>query len=373
MLNRRDFIKTTLSTGLFVWGGSMFYGCSGVKRSSLSQIENVKKRMPDLSTQAKTILYHASLAPSARNTQPWGVRIERPGMWMIEADVKRRTPRIDPDNRELLLSIGAFAENLSLAAGALGFRTGMKVVAQNPHDKDVIRVTLEKIRPTGFPLQKIKKRRTVKHGHRRRDLTGADIKALTGHMKGHALYFPRESRHASCIAEATVEAYRVQAGRDDVQRELVDWLRLSDRDAIKYRDGLSAEGMEMRGLKGWIVRHFIKAEDFMKPSNRQQGVALMSKLAHEGGGWLVITSPGRSTGDLIECGRRFERMALLARERGIAIHPMTQILEEKSGLDQLTLHHGRDFHAQFILRVGYLERYPEPVSLRRPVEWFVHA
>jgi len=26
---------------------------------------------------------------------------------------------------------------------------------------------------------------------------------------------------------------------------------------------------------------------------------------------------------------------------------------------------------QFLLRVGYLKRYPEPVSLRRPVNWFV--
>jgi hypothetical protein len=26
---------------------------------------------------------------------------------------------------------------------------------------------------------------------------------------------------------------------------------------------------------------------------------------------------------------------------------------------------------QFVLRVGYIDKYPEPTTLRRPVSWFV--
>ena len=64
-------------------------------------------------------------------------------------------------------------------------------------------------------------------------------------------------------------------------------------------------------------------------------------------------------------------MALIAREHMIAIHPMTQFLEEKNGIDTIMGHHHADMHPQFILRVGYLNQYPQPVSLRRPVDWFV--
>jgi len=77
--------------------------------------------------------------------------------------------------------------------------------------------------------------------------------------------------------------------------------------------------------------------------------------------------------DLIETGRRFERMALLAREHNIAIHPMTQYLEEESGVNQIAANHQASMVPQFLLRVGYLKRYPEPVSLRRPVSWFVRS
>jgi hypothetical protein len=64
-------------------------------------------------------------------------------------------------------------------------------------------------------------------------------------------------------------------------------------------------------------------------------------------------------------------MAQAARERGIGIHPMTQVLEEKSGRAAIAGNHDRHFVPQFVLRVGYLDTYPAPVSLRRPVEWFV--
>lgn len=50
---------------------------------------------------------------------------------------------------------------------------------------------------------------------------------------------------------------------------------------------------------------------------------------------------------------------------------MTQCLEEKQGQQQFALNHGSDIFPQFVLRVGYLARYPQPVSLRRPVSWFV--
>lgn len=45
----------------------------------------------------------------------------------------------------------------------------------------------------------------------------------------------------------------------------------------------------------------------------------------------IITSEGKEVSDLIDTGRRFERMVLMARERKVAVHPMTQYIEEKTG------------------------------------------
>ncbi|WP_319406750.1 Acg family FMN-binding oxidoreductase [uncultured Desulfosarcina sp.] len=371
MLNRRAFIKGALSAGFFLGSAATLNGCSGLTRKDFPAFQETNSPLSNLDKTAKTILYHAGLAPSGHNSQPWRVRIESPDNWIIEADAERRLPCVDPQNRELMLSLGAFVENLSLAAGANGVSTEIQVIARDRYDRDVIRVALQKDGPNDYPLQRIKKRRTVKHGHLPKEISAADVNTLSDGMKGHLFYFPRESNHAACMREAAVENYRVQARRDDAQQELVRWLRFNTRDAKHHRDGLTTQSMEILGFKGWVVRQFIQPKDFMKETYRQQGIDLIAGLAQEGGGWLVITSSGQTVADLIDTGRRFERMALLAREHRIGIHPMTQMLEEKNGLDQIAGSHGSGFFPQFVLRVGYLEKYPDPVSLRRPVEWFV--
>jgi hypothetical protein len=64
---------------------------------------------------------------------------------------------------------------------------------------------------------------------------------------------------------------------------------------------------------------------------------------------------------------------LKLREHGIAIHRMTQILEEVSSSESVAKALGIGATPQFLLRVGYVPRYPEPVSPRMPVTWFTRA
>ena len=370
MFNRREFIKESISAGMLLGFGFGLGACSGVKREAIpGGPKEVPATLP-LTKLQREVLYLASLAPSSHNTQPWQVRAASSDTWIVEADARGKLPAVDPRNRELLLSIGAFVENLYLAAGCLGLNTHMQVIAKTCMERDLVRITLQKDAPRNYSLERIRRRRTVKHGQLPKEITAGDIQIMKKETGGELFYFPSGSEHARCIQEAAVENIRIQSNRNTAQRELTRWLRLSDADAQTHRDGLSAEGMEITGLKGWFVRRFASPEDFMKQSYRDQGIDQMAKLAGQGGGWMAITSKGESPADLIDAGRRFQRMALIARELNIGIHPMTQIIEEKHGMIQFTRHHKSGINPQFLLRVGYVDSYPEPVSLRRPVEWF---
>ncbi len=373
-INRRSFLKRTVAAGTLAVGtGSLLSACSSFRRADLPDQDLSKPISAELDPNGGAILYHASLAPSGHNSQPWFVRIVQKNEWVIGLDPQRRLSEVDPDNREALLSIGAFAENLALAAGTYGFQAEMEIIAENPFQQEIIKVSLKPTRPNDYPLERLKRRMTVKQGYLGDEIKKEDIRALSEPLAGRLFYFPKGTEHANCIEEGAIENFRIQANRDNAQQELVRWVRLSNKDAERYRDGLTVEGMEIRGFKGWFVRNFIKPQDFMKPSFRKQSVDLTAKLAQQGGGWLVITSEGQTVADLIDSGRRFERMALLARERKLAIQPMTQYLEEKEGLEQIAADHAASVIPQFILRVGYLRNYPDPVSLRRPVSWFVRS
>ena len=371
-LNRRNFLKKALAAGsLAVGTGSLLSGCSGIRRSDLPDQNLAGHTANQLDAVGNSILFHASLAPSGHNSQPWFVRVLNQNEWIIGVDPDRRLPAVDPGNREVMLSIGAFAENLAIAAQTFGLKAEMEVIAKDPFEQDVIKVTLKKAKPVDYPLQRITRRMTVKHDYLSKEINGEDIRALSEHLTGRLFYFPRGSDHATCIEEGAIENFRIQVQRDDAQKELVQWVRLSNKEAERHRDGLTLEGMEIRGFKGWFVRNFIDPEDFMKPSFRKQSIDQVAKLARQGGGWLVITGEGQTVFDLIDSGRRFERMVLTARERNLAIQPMTQYLEEEAGLKQIAAEHEQRVIPQFVLRIGYLNAYPDPVSLRRPVSWFV--
>jgi hypothetical protein len=375
MLNRRAFLKQTFAATVIGAGlVPVVQGCGhGLRREDLAARLRDSDGARSLEPNEKRVLRYASLAPSGHNTQPWTVRVMKKHEWIIGADPTRRMPVVDSENREMLLSIGAFAENLVTAAAALGYQPSMEVIAGSPFDTDLIRVTLTPAKTVPYPLERIETRRTVKRGLQDRELRAEDVRALSAPLNGRLFYFPRGSSHASCLQEGTVACFRLQTQKDRAQEELATWLRFRDCTARKHRDGLTPEGMEMSGFSGWYVRHFMNPSDALKKSFRERGIDSTAELASQGAGWFVITSAGSSVRDVIETGRRFERMALLAREHGVGIHPMTQLLEEPEGRRRIAENHPKDMTPQFVLRVGYVDPYPGPVSLRRPVEWFLRS
>jgi hypothetical protein len=75
----------------------------------------------------------------------------------------------------------------------------------------------------------------------------------------------------------------------------------------------------------------------------------------------------------LETGKRLQRLWLKIRDKNIAIHPMTQIIEEAAKNQILNQAIGINKPIQFILRIGYLKNYPEPVTLRRDLNQFLRT
>ncbi len=82
-----------------------------------------------LSLEEEQILFLAGLAPSGHNTQPWFIQYLAPYHWIIGNDSGRWLPAVDPDQRETMLSIGAFLQNLEYAAQASGYACRWSLLA----------------------------------------------------------------------------------------------------------------------------------------------------------------------------------------------------------------------------------------------------
>ena len=137
-MSRRAFLGKSLQAGMLVLGaGPLLNSCSGIRRPSGQSSNIPMDQIPELDDQSVAILYYASMAPSKHNAQPWFVRKIGRFEWAIGADPQRRLPAVDPQNREVLLAIGAFVENLSVAAEAFGYSVQVEVLASKPTEEEI--------------------------------------------------------------------------------------------------------------------------------------------------------------------------------------------------------------------------------------------
>lgn len=380
-MNRKQFI--TIASGATIAAGTASYLASDKHNLVRADIELPNDSTePTLHENSNTtlkpneekILFLASLAPSGHNTQPWFVQYLEPYHWIIGSDRSKWLPAVDPTQRETMLSIGAFIQNLDYAAGDFGYVCDWKLLATTNQDEQVAEVRLIKeASRNAFDISKIKNRRTVRAGFLSDVLKPEDLKYLVDSKPEFIHYLPVASRESQYINEQTIEANRLQAYRDPAQKELADWIRFSSQNAEKYRDGLTTAGMEIEGFAGWVVRNTYGKADVMKKDFRERGIDIIEQEVSESAGWILITSQDNSVAALLKAGRRMQRLFLRVREKEIAIHPMTQILEELSTQQGLNQSIGISENIQFVLRAGYLKNYPSPVSLRRPVDWFIRA
>lgn len=326
--------------------------------------------MEDGAIDVERILSYAALAPSGHNTQPWVVRVVSPERWIIAIDPARRLPAVDPTDHDTLLSIGAFTETLVLAAGALGWSADVETL-DGPGD-DVAAVTLRATPATGFDLEEIRLRRTLRRGYLPRPLAPADTAALLRSLDGRGGFFAMTSREGSWLSAATVEAFRAQTYRDEAQRELAQWIRFGGEVRVRG-DGITAATMELPAIARFGMNRFMAPGDVVKPGFRARGIDSAAKQAFEGAGWLVLENDGDTRDALLTAGRRFQRLALGLRGRMLAAHPMSQVLQESPWREQVAAMLGTARPPQLLLRVGYVRRYPVPVSPRRSVSSFVRA
>jgi len=369
-MKRKKFIGNVVGTVIAV--GTTAYLLSDKSNFVRADIKLADGNNQTLKPDEKEILFLASLAPSGHNTQPWFVQYLEPYHWIIGNDKSKWLTAVDPTQRETILSIGAFMQNLDYAAGAFGYACDWTLLATTNQDEQVMSVKLIKeALKNAFDIAKIKNRRTVRSNFLSEVLKPEDLKYLVNAEPDFIYYLPITSQESQFINEQTIEANRLQSYRDLAQQELANWIRFSSRDAEKYRDGLTTASMEIEGFAGWLVRNFYGKDNVMKQDFRETGLDKVKQEVSASAGWILITSKDNTVATLLETGRRMQRLFLNVRERNIALHPMTQILEEASTRQTLNQSIGISGNIQFILRTGYVKDYPPPVSLRRPVDWFL--
>ncbi len=324
-------------------------------------------RLPDTrSGQALIDLVRlATLAPSGHNTQPWKFAVT-PDEIRIYPDLTRRVPAVDPDSRELWISLGGALENLLIAAEHTGYQTDVSY-AIDTVGQDHISVSLQKtgVKPIGQSLffNAIPLRQCTRNEYDGKSITPVDLKKLVTAATGMGIT-PMLFTGAAAM-EPMIDY--VNAGNNQqmtdgkFKRELTDWIRFSNGEAVEKMDGLASQTMGSPSIPRWLATLFIGSL-----LNPEAETKKDDRFIRSSSGLMLLVSARNDKTAWIETGRAYERFALLATAMNIKNAFMNQPCEVPVLRVQVQSHLNlKGAFPQLMFRFGHGPAMPK--SLRRPV------
>lgn len=319
------------------------------------------------------ILHYASLAGSSHNSQPWKVEVYKEDSILIYADTERVLSVVDKTGRELYISIGAFIENLRIAASNFSYDAVVKInnpLAITSQPVATIYLSPAKVPRKDFDLKDVELRTTLRIPFKADPIKDEDIKMLLNYDNERIHFFSSASSEGKFIAANELAAFEKQSRDSLALNELAQWIRFSDKDVNEKRDGLTPAGMGIKGLAGFFVRNFYTPNDSKKESFVVKGIEKTQRQVENCGGWIIVSHEDDNISGWLHTGILYERLNIGCRKLNVGFHPMNQIIEEAEFENRTKNQLKLQGKILFVARIGYVNDYTKPVSLRRPVESF---
>lgn len=331
------------------------------------------------------ILSPALMSPSPLNTQPWYITLPAPERIDLFIDPGRLLPGIDPSCDQILLSFGAFIENLDISARENGFRTEVDYFPSGwpgqlpPLDQPVARIDLtpdDRVKKDPlFPA--IRKRQSNRGVYRSRPIPDTVLGHLTGSLGDSpvpmAMGYTMDPGLMEDICGFLIRGIEIELSDHERFDEVFRWIACRPP-SFRDSDGLNLSQLGLAGLSGWVTRLIFRLSGGSRRSSllRHILVSQTRKQATSAAafGWIVTPENHKIT--RVRAGRAFERVHLTATSLGLALQPMNHILHSYDGMQDTR----RGFHAvlgipetstlQVFFRMGYA--HPVPFAPRRGFE-----
>jgi hypothetical protein len=311
------------------------------------------------------LLKYAILAPSTHNSQPWKFALTPEGV-NVFADYGRRLPVVDPQNRELLMSVGAAIFTLRAAAYQFGFVASVRYNYSGDSEQPLAVVRIEPREELSdeeigylalFPsiAQRHTNRRPFLHSRVPESVLTTVRSMRVGTRAG--LTLSTDGTVNGEVGEMVAAAERLQFSDPQFRADWSAWLRRVDSDS---KDGIPGDALGLNPVSAllapWAVRTF-------RMGNRQ--AALDRNLCVEAPALVVIHSED-NVPHWLEAGELLQKLLLTLTCEGlhqsyfnmpVQVPDLRQRLRSLLKLPALP---------QAILRIGYSLSAPV-LTPRRPL------
>ena len=264
-------------------------------------------------------LSYAILAPNPHNRQPWVVDLSKPNEVTILRDKARNLPETDPFDRQLTIGMGCFLEQLAIAASTTGHAVSYDLFPEGEDGP----VAIARFRQGASPdplFGHIMNRRSCKEPFQDRPVTTTpDLEALAD--------IHTDPAETAALRELTKVAFDVEAFTPRTLEESIDLMRIGKAEINANPDGIDLGGAFFESLH---IAGMMSKDALMDTDNAgfQQHHAGYLAMLDTTPAFAVIRTQGNTREDQIAAGRRWLRLNLTTTSLGMALHPVSQCLQE---------------------------------------------
>lgn len=305
------------------------------------------------------IIRNAVKAPSGHNTQPWLFTKEDISI-CIEPDFNRALPIADPDNRELFISLGCAAETAMIASWFYGYHPRLYIdsISESSKIKILLTKTEKADQSELFPF--IRSRQTTRNLYKITSIPTEDIEKLRTNVTetGVNIHFFFGLNEIGQLVPFIIEANAIQMNNPVFIKELIKWMRFSEKEAMQKGDGLysACTGIPSMGrmLGSFVLKNMVTP----KSENKR----LVKQLEHTSAIALFTTS-GNDIEDWVKTGMAFQRFALICTKLGLSHSYINSPCQNIQVRDKMKNDLALGGFPQLLIRLGYSRKMP--FSFRR--------
>ena len=334
------------------------------------------------------------LAASNHNMQPWKIRLDasNPMVFYLYADSSRMTREVDPYARQMMISQGTFLDYVAVAGDEEGFRAAIRLFPEGAYDeshlarsmetKPVAAITLTRQRPQHSALyDAMFLPDTNREAYKVGKLTGGQISALESLPSPDdvSIRVYQDREHVSAIGQYALRAATTEAGVARVMAESDAIFRANEYQKNNYRYGYSVEGQGSSGF----MKHMVQGLVTLVPSLNTGQAASRNFIRYTTASvdhtpaYMTIVTANNSRLAQVESGMLTSRLVLTGHTLGLAMQPLSQVLEEYPEMGALYSEFKKSYApndgtVQMLLRVGTATA-NVPLSMRRDVQSLLTA
>lgn len=363
-MSRRNALKLLAAAGVATAGAYLLY--ENAPWLDYEQQANAPRQpsgpFPEEYERKRELIRYATLAANGHNTQPWRFSIGDDAI-TIQPDATRRLPVVDPQDRELWISLGCALENLVVAARALGYATEVSYpeTAALIH----IRLTPDAVQPSPL-FDAIVSRQTTRSLYDGRLIPNADLSQVEAMPlePGVTLQWVTSAANRETVLEYVNQGNLQQYADPAFVAELIAWLRFNKREALATLDGLYSRSSGNPEVPRWLGQMVVTGTTPQQQADGDAKKLRSSPVA------AVIAANADDQATWVRTGQVYERLALTTTALNIKSALLNQPIEVAALRTQFQSAMGLGAALpQLVVRMGYAAAMPR--SPRRPVEHVV--